>query len=407
MTNDNLILYCVNTFIKSILVSSLIYKCIEIPKLEKLLKFIVYFIYTLLLGVYINLFIYDNVFLKLTVFHLFQFFIIYILYNKEKISSLIGFSIAYYILCIYWSVDIGVNEYIMYTNSINSFNKYNLFENIVLIIIIFLCIYSKDKITKTVEVILEDKRITTIFICGTFVFNIFLGIFYSDLLKLNNVKIILIFIIYIGMIILINYLMKIINKSYILDQLNKEMEIKNDQLRKIKHDYGAQISYLYGLFLLKRWDDLKEAIDKIVDMNKDVSSGVIIDNLDDSLIKDAFKPILNKGIHVAIEENVYLNNINIDKDELFKIVSEVGKALANLINEGGIILAKTYISIDNIIIKVECSGIIYEKQLKDYSIMDELRNRLVIINKIVTKNGGKILLKYNNISTEIKVFFPI
>lgn len=209
------------------------------------------------------------------------------------------------------------------------------------------------------------------------------------------------------MIILINYLVKVINKSYILDQLNKEMEIKNDELRKIKHDYGAQISYLYGLFLLQRWENLKEAIDKIVDMNESVSSGVIVDNLKNSIIREAFEPILNKGIHVAIEENTYLNNINVDKEELLGIISDVGKALANLINEKGIILATTYISIDNIIIKVEGSGIVEEGALRDYSLIDGLRDKLVNINKSVIKNGGKMLFKYNHISTQIKISFPV
>ncbi|MDU6040808.1 histidine kinase [Clostridium butyricum] len=265
----------------------------------------------------------------------------------------------------------------------------------------------KDKIRDFIKTISEDKIITRLFIGGTFACDAFIGLFYCESSKVKNIKMILTFFIYIAMIILINYLVKVINKSYILDQLNKEMEIKNDELRKIKHDYGAQISYLYGLFLLQRWENLKEAIDKIVDMNESVSSGVIVDNLENSIIREAFEPILNKGIHVAIEENTYLNNINVDKEELLRIISEVGKALANLINEKGIILATTYISIDNIIIKVEGSGIIEEGALRDYSLIDGLRDKLVGINKSVIKNGGKMLFKYNHISTQIKISFPI
>lgn len=406
MINDNFILYIFSTFIKTILFSILIYKCTEILYLKKTFKLIVYFFSILLIGECIQLYI-NNDFFELILFHLFQLGVVFCVYDKKTLNPLISFSFGYYLLCIYSNINLGINEYILSRYSIATFGKYNFLENIVILILIFLCIQKKDKIRDFIKKISEDKIITTLFIGGTFACDAFIGLFYCESSKVKNIKIILTFFIYVAMIILINYLVKVINKSYILDQLNREMERKNDELRKIKHDYGAQISYLYGLFLLQRWEHLKEAIDKIVDMNESVSSGVIVDNLENSIIREAFEPILNKGIHVAIEENTYLNNINVDKKELRRIISEVGKALANLINEKGIILATTYISIDNIIIKVECSGIIEEGALRDYSLIDGLRDKLVNINKSVIKNGGKMLFKYNHISTQIKISFPI
>lgn len=406
MINDNLMLYVLSTFMKTILFSNLIYKCTEILYLKKTFKFIVYFFSILLIGECIQLYI-TNDFFKVIIFHLFQLSVVFCVYYKKTLNPLIAFSFGYYLLCIYSNINLGINEYIVSRYSISTFGEYNLFENIVILIITFLCIQKKDKIGDLIKTISEDKIITVLFIGGTFVCDVFIGLFYCQASKFNTIKMIFTFLIYIAMIILINYLVKVINKSYILDQLNKEMEIKNDELRKIKHDYGAQISYLYGLFLLQRWENLKEAIDKIVDMNESVSSGVIVDNLENSIIREAFEPILNKGIHVAIEENTYLNNINVDKNELLIIISDIGKILSDIICERGIILATTYISIDNIIIKVEGSGIIEEGALRDYSLIDGLRDKLVGINKSVMKNGGKMLFKYNHISTQIKISFPI
>nr|WP_243269942.1 histidine kinase [Clostridium butyricum] len=406
MINDNLMLYIFSTFIKTILFSILIYRCTEILYSKKTFRFIVYFFSILLIGECIQLYI-TNDFFELIIFHLFQLGVIFCVYDKKTLNPLIAFSFGYYLLCIYSNINLGINEYILSRYSIATFGEYNLLENIVMLILIYLCMQKKDKIKDFIKTISEDKIITKLFIGGTFACDAFIGLFYCESSKVKNIKMILTFFIYIAMIILINYLVKVINKSYILDQLNKEMEIKNDELRKIKHDYGAQISYLYGLFLLQRWENLKEAIDKIVDMNESVSSGVIVDNLKNSIIREAFEPILNKGIHVAIEENTYLNNINVDKEELLGIISDVGKALANLINEKGIILATTYISIDNIIIKVEGSGIVEEGALRDYSLIDGLRDKLVNINKSVIKNGGKMLFKYNHISTQIKISFPV
>lgn len=406
MINDNLMLYVLSTFMKTILFSNLIYKCTEILYLKKTFKFIVYFFSILLIGECIQLYI-TNDFFKVIIFHLFQLSVVFCVYYKKTLNPLIAFSFGYYLLCIYSNINLGINEYIVSRYSISTFGEYNLFENIVILIITFLCIQKKDKIGDLIKTISEDKIITVLFIGRTFACDVFIGLFYCQASKFNTIKMIFTFLIYIAMIILINYLVKVINKSYILDQLNKEMEIKNDELRKIKHDYGAQISYLYGLFLLQRWENLKEAIDKIVDMNESVSSGVIVDNLENSIIREAFEPILNKGIHVAIEENTYLNNINVDKNELLIIISDIGKILSDIICERGIILATTYISIDNIIIKVEGSGIIEEGALRDYSLIDGLRDKLVGINKSVMKNGGKMLFKYNHISTQIKISFPI
>lgn len=406
MINNNLMLYIFSTFIKTILFSILIYRCTEILYSKKTFRFIVYFFSILLIGECIQLYI-TNDFFELIIFHLFQLGVIFCVYDKKTLNPLIAFSFGYYLLCIYSNINLGINEYILSRYSIATFGEYNLLENIVMLILIYLCMQKKDKIKDFIKTISEDKIITKLFIGGTFACDAFIGLFYCESSKVKNIKMILTFFIYIAMIILINYLVKVINKSYILDQLNKEMEIKNDELRKIKHDNGAQISYLYGLFLLQRWENLKEAIDKIVDMNESVSSGVIVDNLKNSIIREAFEPILNKGIHVAIEENTYLNNINVDKEELLGIISDVGKALANLINEKGIILATTYISIDNIIIKVEGSGIVEEGALRDYSLIDGLRDKLVNINKSVIKNGGKMLFKYNHISTQIKISFPV
>lgn len=406
MINDNLMLYIFSTFIKTILFSILIYRCTEILYSKKTFKFIVYFFSILLISECIQSYI-TNDFFELILFHLFQLGVIFCVYDKKTLNPLIAFSFGYYLLCIYSNINLGINEYILSRYSIATFGEYNLLENIVMLILIYLCIQKKDKIKDFIKTISEDKIITKLFIGGTFACDAFIGLFYCESSKVKNIKMILTFFIYIAMIILINYLVKVINKSYILDQLNKEMEIKNDELRKIKHDYGAQISYLYGLFLLERWENLKEAIDKIVDMNESVSSGVIVDNLENSIIREAFEPILNKGIHIAIEENTYLNNINVDKEELLKIISDIGKILSDIICERGMILAKTYVSIDNMVIKLECTGGGEQGLLQDYSIIDGLRDKLVNINKSVIKNGGKMLFKYNHISTQIKISFPI
>ena len=54
-------------------------------------------------------------------------------------------------------------------------------------------------------------------------------------------------------------------KSNEIYKLNRELEEKIVELRKIKHDYGSQISYLYALHLMKNHDRLGELLKQIID----------------------------------------------------------------------------------------------------------------------------------------------
>ncbi|MEG1312012.1 MAG: histidine kinase, partial [Romboutsia sp.] len=46
------------------------------------------------------------------------------------------------------------------------------------------------------------------------------------------------------------YLVQLKNKIYEIQILNSSINLKNNELRAIKHDYGSQISYLYALHLM-------------------------------------------------------------------------------------------------------------------------------------------------------------
>ncbi|MBQ3420371.1 MAG: histidine kinase, partial [Romboutsia sp.] len=89
---------------------------------------------------------------------------------------------------------------------------------------------------------------------------------------------------------------KVDNKLDSMGELNNALEIKNNELRKIKHDYGAQISYLYGLYLLNRWDDFGKSLENIREKNKQVSNVVSIKNNENSIIYQALKPALDYGV---------------------------------------------------------------------------------------------------------------
>lgn len=97
--------------------------------------------------------------------------------------------------------------------------------------------------------------IITISFCLDFVLAFYL-IIYNDESKMLKNMIITILCVFLAFI--IKYFANIKKKSDQIFKLNEALEEKNSELRKIKHDYGAQISYLYGLCLMERFDDLKK-----------------------------------------------------------------------------------------------------------------------------------------------------
>ena len=117
--------------------------------------------------------------------------------------------------------------------------------------------------------------------------------------------------------------MEIHQKSEQIYKLNKALEIKNSELSKIKHDYGAQISYLYGLCLMERFDDLKKSLKDIINNNESIPTAVEISENQESLLSLALKPAIDKGIHVIIEEKCDFNLIKMNEMEFYRVISNI------------------------------------------------------------------------------------
>jgi len=75
------------------------------------------------------------------------------------------------------------------------------------------------------------------------------------------------------------YIIRIASKRREIDRLNDDLQDNNNKLRKIKHDYGAQISYFYGLCLMDRYNDLESALKDVIDKgnySNDINKKILI-----------------------------------------------------------------------------------------------------------------------------------
>ena len=108
-----------------------------------------------------------------------------------------------------------------------------------------------------------------------------------------------------------------------IEKLNNALEGRIEELRKVKHDYGAQISYLYGLHLMKRYERAGELLKDIINGHNSINDAIEISNNSDSVISIITKGIKHNGINIILDEQADLNNIDITELELQRVLSNI------------------------------------------------------------------------------------
>ncbi len=351
---------------------------------------------------------------------LFQFFgglvLAIVIFNNEKLNILVSYLISIFI--------IQIIEMMIYSSNSLIFAKlligrsyeiltYSLFKLLYIYIVVILCFIFREFI-KNIEFMLyyniKGIRVLALFVILCLGIRILISGKFN--VNISYLRITAMIILGGAAVTLLIHSIEMEKKARIADELNEQLEVKNSELRKIKHDYGAQISYLYGLYLLERWDSLGEAIDNIIENNNSVLSSVLLNEGVDSKITQAVNKLLQKGIHVIIEENADVKIIKIEYNELIYIIKEICEAILHVIGEQGLIKIRTYIRMDQFIINFESSnlGYIYsnEREKNKYTnIKKSLKILLKDVISMVSKNNGKIYIKKGNNLFQIKIKFPV
>lgn len=229
---------------------------------------------------------------------------------------------------------------------------------------------------------------------------------------LTNVLILMIIIFIIG----ISVYMNNIDKKYEeINRLNNLLIAKNDELKKIKHDYGSQISCINGLYLMEQYDRLGEMLKNIINGNNEVSSCIKYINNRGSIISNVVESLDLKDIHVVVDEEFDSNLIDISEYELHKIVSNILSNAITALEGKGLILIKTYKIFNSVYISIKNNG----PQI-DESILDRIFDMgfttktnkdgnhgygLYIVKETVENNNGKLNVSSNEEYTDFKIIF--
>ena len=342
-----------------------------------------------------------------------------VIFKEEPLDAMIGFSIVYLLIGIV--MILSSNIYLGYVVSIISekymeigmlifvyFPQYILFT-------IILCnmnfINSMYKVIKSKSVSIISLIIVTVLIDFIISFN---GLAYD----MDNPLFKEFLFIFLGffMIGITIYFSNIEKKSNQVLITNSFLEKKNEELKKIKHDYGSQISYLYGLHLMKKYDKLGDALKNIINDNSAISSEVDVINKPNSSIAEIVYGIDHNGINIIINDEIDFNDIDISEIDYQRVISNILRNAVTALDGKGIIEVTTYYSIKSIIVKIKNNGpkideSIIDKIFQSGFTTKENTNKengfgLSITKEIIERNNGNISVKSNDSFTEFKIKFP-
>lgn len=351
--------------------------------------------------------------------HILALCVVVVFYKKNIVCSITAHTMSYFIIQIYTIIFFSIiYEFINKLIFIGHVDYIKLCTIYVPEwIILFFYFKHIDKVKEVYRLIIMEKFYIN-FLIISFILD-FINTFYmlSSDIESQLIKDIIYIIFFLFFIAVIVYFWRINQKSKQIYELNKSLEIKNNELRKIKHDYGAQISYLYGLCLMERFPDLKKALKDIINNNESIPTAVEISDNKNSLLSLALKPAIDKGIHVIVEEKCDFKLVIMEEIELYRIISNIVNNAIRAMNGKGIIIAKTYEYSGNIIIKIENNGPkIEEKHLDDifksgFTTKDNNDKShgfgLHIVKNLVESYKGKISVKSTDTSTQFKIVLPI
>lgn len=214
---------------------------------------------------------------------------------------------------------------------------------------------------------------------------------------------------------IVYYINNINSKNEDITRLNNKLLEKNGELKKIKHDYGSQISYINGLYIMEQYDRMGELLTKIIEGNSSVGVHVKSISCESSVISSIINSIDTQDVHIVIDEEIDLNSLAISEYDLHKILSNIIKNALTAIDDNGLIFIKTYKIFNSVYVSVKNNGPQIDPEIID-SIFDlgfttksnekeENGYGLYIVKELVEENNGKIYVNSTDLYTEFKLVF--
>lgn len=407
----------ISSFIQTIMTFSVVNYCLDKEyKKNKYQLSILITLITLIIIVVTNLM--GNYSLSAIILHIIMISLIIISYKGDKLGGIIAFSITYLIMGI--TAIISISLFLLFLNNVSS--KYinlitiifMIFPQYIVSVLVLINMKFIYRIYMTVK-----SRVSSIFtlliitVSVDFIISFFR--IYNDqdnpIFKEIVFTLLGAFIIFITL-----YFANVDKKSNEILSLNRELEKKINELKKIKHDYGSQISYLYGAYLMGNNEKLGELLRGIIE-GHDISSQVKVLSSEDSLIAQVVNTTDLKNIDILIDEKAKLEDTNISELDLQRIISNIVRNSIEALNGRGLLMIKSYYSFNHVIISIQNNGPEIEKHIierifeEGFSTKDNKNGDngfgLYIVKEMIEKYNGTISVNSSEELTSFNIKLPL
>lgn len=352
--------------------------------------------------------------------HILGMIIVALFFSKKPTEALIAFNLMYSAM-VSWIFIFGNILYGFLQQSIlkEHMDVLNIIFTYVLQVILYIFLIKKMNSLKQIFRILSVQNLSSYYvIMVSFVLDFLLS-FYSITYKNESP-----FFVYTIIILLVVFIVtsiisfiKIKERANKIFGLNRTLEIKNSELRKIKNSYGTQMSALYQLCAMERYSDLKGLLKSII--NEASNPGTVNDNnqKQGSILSYATRHIQSDDINVIINEEANLALLAISEMELYRIVVNIVNNAVKAMKGKGTLTISSYYKDENVIIEIENDGeMIPEENLeKIFQSGFTTKNNndrghgygLSIVKELIESYQGKIFVESSEISTKFTIDLPV
>lgn len=366
----------------------------------------------------ITTYLLGNSSLSIIIIHILELlFLVILSYNNDKLGATIGFTIVYLIIGITVIVSFSTFMFVINNTNINVAYANILIMYLPQFLVSYLVLKNMKFIYK-INLIIKSRTLSIFTLIITTIvvdFAISFLFIYND--KDNPIFKEVVFIFLATFIIFITlYFANIDKKASEINNLNTELKAKINELKKIKHDYGSQISYLYGTYLMKDYEKLGKLLKDVIE-GYDISSQVKVISSNLSLIAQIVNTTDLKEVDVLIDENANLNDANINELDLQRIISNIVRNSVEALNGNGLLMIKSYYSYNYIIITIQNNGPeihndIIEKIFEEGFSTKKNRNGdngfgLYIVKELLNNYNGHINVTSNKDLTTFTLKIPL
>lgn len=332
--------------------------CLKDENKNKISK-LIYAIITMWIILQMVMKIMGNSSISIIITHLVSLGIPLIFYKKDKLGVTIAYSIVYFIIGI--STLICSNVFFVYIQPRipAEYTEMGILVSIYFVqYIIFILIFSyKDKLYKMYRII-RSRNVSVVFLIILTIIMDFAGSFDKILNWTDNpiFKNYIFFLLSLFLVMATIYFASIEKKMREIARLNCALEEKLEELNKVKHDYGAQISYLYGLHLMKNYERSGKLLKDIINGHNSIADAIEISNYSDSIIAIITRGIVHKGINVILDENADLNDVKMTEYELQRVICNIVNNSVTAMDGKGVLTIRTYENFNDTVIKIQNDG---------------------------------------------------